>query len=183
MKTFLLTLLRLSCIALLVGLTGCRGGGDDGAASGISGDLYGDLPPITEFDSDFDGTELPAGRGGIGDMTAVDSSALMPVYFGFDSHTVSSGEMSNISAAVSTLMGDPSLAVILQGHTDERGSREYNLALGERRALAVRDVLMTMGVTADRIQTLSYGEEMPAVNGFDENAWSANRRVEFQLMR
>ncbi len=116
-------------------------------------------------------------------MSPVASTDLTPVYFAFDSSAVSPGEMSKVSATADRLRSDRSLAVILEGHTDERGSREYNLALGERRALAVRDVLLSMGVSSDRIQTLSYGEEMPSVEGFDESAWSLNRRVEFQLMR
>jgi len=71
--------------------------------------------------------------------------------------------------------------VIVEGHADERGSREYNLALGERRALAVRDYLISLGVNSAAIQTKSYGEEMPENMGHDETAWRANRRAVFAI--
>jgi peptidoglycan-associated lipoprotein len=68
--------------------------------------------------------------------------------------------------------------VRLEGHTDERGSREYNIALGDRRAQSVRRVLLFQGASSDQVETVSYGEEEPAVSGHDEAAWSKNRRVE-----
>lgn len=173
-------LLRFTLLALLLGTTACRRGKDDSA---IDPDIYTDLPPISDFDSLDDGTGLPEGRGDIASMQPVDSSTLTPVYFAFDSSTLSLEELAKVNTAVSMLQSNLGYAVVLQGHSDERGSREYNLALGERRALAVRDVLLSMGISSDRIQTLSYGEEMPAVEGFGESAWSLNRRVEFQLMQ
>jgi peptidoglycan-associated lipoprotein len=176
MKHSISLFLRISLLILLAGATACRRGNQQDDI------VYGDLPPVTDFDS-FDGTALPDGRMGIDSMSPVDSSSLAPVYFAYDSSTLSPSEMSKVSSAAARLRSDSGLALILQGHSDERGSREYNLALGERRALAVRDVLLSMGISTGRIQTLSYGEEMPAVEGFDESAWSLNRRVEFQLMR
>jgi peptidoglycan-associated lipoprotein len=99
------------------------------------------------------------------------------IYFDFDSTRIRP-EFSEVLAAharyVSAL---PSRVVRLEGHTDERGSREYNIGLGERRAQAVRQVLMLQGVPATQITTVSYGEERPAVSGSDEEAWSLNRRV------
>jgi peptidoglycan-associated lipoprotein len=71
--------------------------------------------------------------------------------------------------------------VVIEGHCDERGSREYNLALGERRALAVRAYLVGLGIDATRLQTKSYGEEQPVAMGHDESSWSRNRRAEFVL--
>jgi peptidoglycan-associated lipoprotein len=76
------------------------------------------------------------------------------------------------------LSAKPDLSVRLEGHADERGSREYNIGLGERRAQAVRQVLMLQGVPATQITTVSYGEERPAVAGSSEEAWERNRRVE-----
>ena len=73
------------------------------------------------------------------------------------------------------------LQVLIEGHCDERGTDEYNLALGERRALAVRRYLVALGISADRLHTISYGEEKPAVLGSDEAAWSKNRRAEFKV--
>ena len=79
------------------------------------------------------------------------------------------------------LRSNAQAGVIVEGHCDERGSREYNLALGERRALAVRAYLIGLGLDPARVQTKSMGEEQPAVFGHDESAWSKNRRVEFIL--
>ena len=104
-----------------------------------------------------------------------------PVLFAYDSAQVSSGERAKIEAVASHLKQNPSNAIILEGHCDERGSREYNLALGERRALAVRTYLIGLGIASDRTQTKSYGEENPAAPGHDEAAWSKNRRGEFVL--
>ncbi len=73
---------------------------------------------------------------------------------------------------------NPNVRVVLEGHADERGSREYNIGLGDRRAQAVRSMLELQGVGAQQISTVSYGEEKPAVDGHDESAWSQNRRVE-----
>jgi len=180
MKNLHFTFLRILFLTLILSSLSCRRGNKNEGA--IDDSLYNDLPPISEFD-DFDSTELPADRVGFESMTAVDSSSLLPVYFAYDSSTLSPGEMSKVSSAVDRLLSDNRLGIILQGHSDERGSREYNLALGERRALAVRDVVLSMGVAPDRVQTLSYGEEMPAVEGSGESVWSLNRRVEFQLMQ
>jgi peptidoglycan-associated lipoprotein len=76
------------------------------------------------------------------------------------------------------LAGNPRAQVRLEGHADERGSREYNIGLGERRAQAVRRVLMLQGATAQQLSTVSYGEERPAQTGSDDEAWRLNRRVE-----
>lgn len=103
------------------------------------------------------------------------------VYFAYDSSQVSSSERNKIEAVAQYLKQNPSKALIIEGHCDERGSREYNLALGERRALAIRSYLAGLGIGAERIQTKSLGEEMPAVLGHDESAWSKNRRGEFVL--
>ncbi|OPZ65644.1 MAG: Peptidoglycan-associated lipoprotein precursor [bacterium ADurb.Bin478] len=103
-----------------------------------------------------------------------------PVYFDYDSSQVAETERSKIET-VSRHLKQNDVAVIIEGHCDERGSNEYNLALGERRAQAVRDYLASLGIGADRIQTKSYGEEKPANAGHDEAAWAANRRGEFVL--
>lgn len=178
MKSLLRLFPRIILISLLAGLSACR----KPPQSDINQDLYNtELMPVTDIDGGW-GEPLPGDRGSIENMAPVDSSAYAPVYFAFDSYSVSPGEVAKIRAVADALSGS-SMAVVLQGHTDERGSREYNLALGERRALAVRELLMSMGVASDSMQTLSMGEEMPAVSGFDESAWSLNRRVQFQLMQ
>jgi len=181
MKALFALFVRFSLLVLLLSSTACRR--NQGGEGALADDLYSDeLGQFTQFD-DFDDLGLPGDRGDISSMRPVDSSEFSPVYFAFDSYSVAPGETSKIQAVASHLRSNPSRAVVLEGHTDERGSREYNLALGERRALAVRDVLLNMGIPASRMQTLSYGEEMPAVHGNDETAFARNRRVVFQIMQ
>jgi len=100
------------------------------------------------------------------------------VYFDFDRDDIKPEFMSVIKAQAAKLAGNAK-KVTLEGHADERGTREYNLSLGERRAKSVADVLKANGVTADRIKLVSFGEDRPAMEGHDESAWSKNRRVEF----
>lgn len=100
------------------------------------------------------------------------------VYFDFDSSDIKADYNDLITAHARYLSSNPTIHVRLEGNTDERGSREYNIGLGERRAQAVRRALMLQGVTESQITTVSYGEERPAVTGHTEEAWSRNRRVE-----
>jgi len=106
-----------------------------------------------------------------------------PVYFAYDSSTVSDSERAKIEMVAETLRASPGVVLVVEGHCDERGSAEYNLALGERRALAVRAYLVGLGIGADRIQTKSYGEEMPVAMGHNEESWRLNRRAEFVIVR
>lgn len=117
-----------------------------------------------------------AGEAGGEAIAAADSV----VYFDFDSSEIRPEFAGVVSAQARRLAGNPGLRVRLEGHTDERGSREYNIALGERRAQAVRRALMLQGVADAQIVTVSYGEERPAVEGSDEAAYAKNRRVEFR---
>jgi peptidoglycan-associated lipoprotein len=99
------------------------------------------------------------------------------VYFAFDEHALSPEGRVIVERQAALLMRSPSLSVRIDGHTDERGTREYNLALGDRRSNSVKDYLVTLGVDPMRITTVSYGEERPAVLGSDETAWARNRRA------
>ena len=101
------------------------------------------------------------------------------VYFDYDSSTVLAQFEEIIQAHAGFLQANPGITATLEGHADERGSREYNLALGERRALAVKQQLVVLGASPEQIRTVSYGEERPADPGHDEQAWGLNRRVEF----
>jgi peptidoglycan-associated lipoprotein len=105
------------------------------------------------------------------------------VYFGYDSDVVSEEGRAVLKYYAEKLQAQPDVRVKLEGHTDERGSPEYNLALGERRAKAVAEVLMLYGVSPERIDVVSYGEARPAVEGHDETAWSKNRRVELVFIQ
>ena len=100
------------------------------------------------------------------------------VYFEYDSASVRAEDQATLQAHAAYLSKNPNLTVRLEGHTDERGSREYNLALGERRALSIRQILMLQGASINQFQVTSFGEERPAEDGSDEYAWSKNRRVE-----
>jgi peptidoglycan-associated lipoprotein len=99
------------------------------------------------------------------------------VYFDFDQYALTAESRAVLLAHADKLKG-ASVAVRLEGHADERGSREYNMALGEKRANAVRDFLVTQGVSGSSLEVVSFGEEQPAATGSDEASWSQNRRVE-----
>jgi peptidoglycan-associated lipoprotein len=101
------------------------------------------------------------------------------VYFDYDSSEIAQQYVPVVAAHAAYLVKYPTARVRLEGHTDERGSREYNIGLGERRAQTVRRALLAQGVAEAQITTVSYGEERPAVEGADEAAYAQNRRVEF----
>lgn len=98
-------------------------------------------------------------------------------YFEFDQSSINEDDKSILIAHAEYLANKSSANVVIEGHTDERGTVEYNLALGERRAAAIRSFLLANGATAEQIETVSYGEERPAVTGNDESAYSQNRRA------
>jgi peptidoglycan-associated lipoprotein len=100
------------------------------------------------------------------------------IYFEYNSNEISSEYRSAIEAHAAYLSQNPSTTITLEGHADERGSREYNLALGESRALAVKQQMLILGASSSQIRLVSYGEERPAVDGHDEASWQQNRRVE-----
>ena len=100
------------------------------------------------------------------------------IYFEFDSAKLSSESIAILETHGNFIAGNGEVTVRLEGHADERGSREYNIALGDRRAQSVRRVLLFQGASTDQIDTVSYGEEQPAVFGHNEEAWARNRRVE-----
>jgi peptidoglycan-associated lipoprotein len=112
----------------------------------------------------------------------VNRSQFQPVYFGYDSFTVSDAEIAKLDA-VASAMKSMSNDIIIAGFTDSRGTEEYNRGLGERRAQAVREALIGMGVNAGRLQTVSFGEEMPADAGESEAAYAKNRRAEFGVIK
>jgi peptidoglycan-associated lipoprotein len=110
-----------------------------------------------------------------------DNSPLKPAFFQYDSDTLDEAARGALTANASVLRANPGWVITIEGHCDERGTPEYNLALGERRAAAARDYLVSIGVAADRLQTVSYGKEFPFATGSDESAWSLNRRAHFLL--
>ena len=135
----------------------------DATASGVDSDdtAAGEIITIDQDDADMDD---PLGQ--------------RVVYFDFDSSNLTPEAQRVVEAHAQYLSSNPGMAVVLEGHADERGTREYNLAMGERRANAVSEILQALGVAPDAIRTISYGEERPISMGQDESAWSLNRRVE-----
>jgi peptidoglycan-associated lipoprotein len=109
-------------------------------------------------------------------------SALDKIYFDFDSADLSESARSALAKNAAVLAKESTAKIRIEGNCDERGSAEYNLALGERRAKAAQQYLSTMGVKPDRLSIISYGNEKPAVQGNDEAAWAKNRRDEFLVI-
>jgi peptidoglycan-associated lipoprotein len=106
--------------------------------------------------------------------------SLEAVYFEFDSYSLTMGAQESLRKMAAALKRGASIKIQVEGHCDERGSNEYNLALGERRSRGVKDFLMGEGVAASAVSTISYGEEKPAVLGTGEEVWAKNRRAEFK---
>jgi peptidoglycan-associated lipoprotein len=109
------------------------------------------------------------------------ATLLAMVHFDFDQSDLRQEDRAILDAKVPILQANAGVALRISGHTDERGSDEYNLALGQRRAAAVRGYLVQRGVAESRIETISYGEERPIAQGSNESAWSQNRRAEFEI--
>ncbi|MCR9257597.1 MAG: peptidoglycan-associated lipoprotein Pal [Alphaproteobacteria bacterium] len=99
------------------------------------------------------------------------------VFFAFDKSNLTAESRATLEKQAAWLTQHPQVTVIIEGHADERGTREYNIALGDRRATSARDYLISLGVDAGRITTISYGKERPAVAGSNEEAWGQNRRA------
>lgn len=116
-----------------------------------------------------------------GDSDSGKAGGLQTIYFGFDSSTLESDTKDALKSNAEYLKTNSNVDIQVEGHCDERGGRQYNLALGERRAKAVRDYLVALGVESKRLSTISYGSEKPKVEGQDESAWAQNRRANFVI--
>jgi peptidoglycan-associated lipoprotein len=123
----------------------------------------------------IEGAEI-ADRGG--KSLAEIGITIEPVYFNYDSFLLSDTSKASLVNTSQVFLKNPAIEAIVAGHCDDRGSEMYNIALGEKRALSVKNYLTTLGVEADRLEVVSYGEEKPAASGFDENSRALNRRVE-----
>lgn len=115
----------------------------------------------------------------IGDINK--NSPFQPVFFAFDSSEIDAAGQQALNANAEILKQYPSWVITIEGHADERGTAEYNLALGERRAMAARTYLVSLGIPAERLRTVSYGKEFPFDPGHSEEAWAENRRAQFVL--
>jgi peptidoglycan-associated lipoprotein len=154
---------------LIIGLCGCQKKQQQEYA-GVEGDTV-------------NGTPLSQRQEGVSFFgNNVNRGQFQPVYFAFDSFEIQPSEAGKLRQ-IADFMKGASNNVILAGFTDERGTEEYNRGLGERRAQAARDYLISLGVSSSRIQTVSFGLEMPADPGHNETAWAKNRRVETGVVR
>lgn len=170
MKTWLVRLAFTGTVLMLAACAGPQGpGAEDVDADAAEAQREADRRAGAQLGDGFEGTPLDDPASPLSKRT---------IYFDFDSDEIRSEFRDIISAHAEYLAANPEMSLVLEGHTDERGSREYNMALGERRAGAVEKMMLLQGVQENQIETVSFGEERPAVPGSDESAWEANRRVE-----
>ena len=185
-------MMAVFAVVLSFAVSGCKysslnngKGAGDGAGAGL-GAAEGAEVSTTGLDEAQAGDLSDAG---VGDRpfeeycTRCTDVEFAPVYFGFDSTVVPQGEIGKIDAVAQHLADNANRVVVVEGNCDERGSNEYNMALGENRAGIIRNYLVQSGIDASRIQTRSYGEEKPAVDGHDEGAWAMNRRGDFAIFQ
>ena len=162
------------------GSNGIGYGNDGGIGSGsnLSGNGIDDLT-----DDQFNNLSADAQREYF-EGRPMDREALKAytVYFDFDSSSVRPTDMANVQAVASYLSSHADCALLIEGHCDERGTDEYNQALGERRAQSVKEAIANAGIASHRVRTLSYGESKPAVDGTTAEAYAKNRRGEFVLL-
>jgi peptidoglycan-associated lipoprotein len=186
-------------LAVTLATTGCKhgptkvtplpGSSDAMVGPGVNPGTIPSMPPITpDATPTFNPNPIPGTMptAEIGDLSNYnqDRSALAAytVHFAFDSAAVKDSEQANIASVAQALSSDANAKLLIEGHCDERGTEEYNRALGERRALALREALAKNGIDPARIRTISYGKDKPADPGHDESAWTKNRRGEFILL-
>jgi len=134
------------------------------------------LPPAPEGT----GTDTGSDTGGVVPGSQQDFIANVSsdrIFFDFDQYNVDAQDQATLQSQAQWLARNPAVRVTLEGHADERGTRDYNIALGERRANAAKNYLATLGVDPSRIQVMSYGKERPAALGSNEEAWAQNRRA------
>ncbi len=165
-----LSLLAVLLLALSVGL-GCP-----------KKPVTGDAAAGREGSGAAGGEQGGAGGEGTTDRGTVESGdarGLKTIYFDFDKYNLRDDARRQLDANADILRNHSDMNIMIEGHCDERGTDEYNLALGERRAQAAREYLVRLGIDAARINVISYGEERPVAPGHDEESWALNRRGEF----
>jgi peptidoglycan-associated lipoprotein len=162
--------LLLSCVLLLGSCSMFNKKNGDAGGYGSDSDTVG-------------GTPLPERQEGVSFMSDnVDKTKFPPVHFAFDSFAIDSSDEGTLQAVAQFLQSNPN-TIIVAGFTDERGTPEYNRGLGESRAESVRDYLLHHGADASKIQTVSFGAEMPVDPDSNEDAWAKNRRAEFGVVK
>lgn len=191
MKHLKLNFAHLSALALTLTLAACSGSGDSQSGSSSTSDMNqnqdetatvipvggsGDLDASTIDENNFDnGNNL--NTGDVIDSNAVELQNVF--YFEFDKSTLTQETRDALDVQAS-ILAESGESIVLEGYTDNRGTREYNMALGERRAKAVASYLKIRGVPASNIEVISFGEEKPVAEGNNPTAWAQNRRVELK---
>jgi peptidoglycan-associated lipoprotein len=161
---------RILGISLLAIVVGCAGPGADPTGGGEEGAGFGP-----------EGTSDPGMEEGAGGSRGMEAAGdLRSIYFDFDRDDLKAAAKENLRHNAQILQDNPGLQVTIEGNCDERGSEEYNLALGMRRAETAKRYLVDLGVDGSRLVTVSFGEEQPAVRGSNEAAWAKNRRDDFK---
>ena len=168
------------CLLLAGGIAACSSSSPEVSKSGASASTQAKAAtqPGTQNRSAQGQSSLDALRRGESAKTPA-GNALQEVFFEFDRYDLSSDARASLKAAADWLKKNPTVRVEVEGHCDERGTNEYNLALGAKRAQTARDYLETLGVAAGRLSTTSYGEEIPVCREPSESCWSKNRRDRF----
>lgn len=161
-------------VAWVAGCSTTSNTADSGSASGAAGS--GASSQGAGSGSGVSGSSVAGSAQSVANLRTV-------FYFDFDKSVVQAEGFADLEGHAKYLSANPGVTVRLEGHADERGTREYNMALGERRAKAVARFLQINGVSADQFETISYGEEKPAVLGHDRGSWAQNRRVELKYVR
>ncbi|MCY4645115.1 MAG: peptidoglycan-associated lipoprotein Pal [Bacteriovoracales bacterium] len=167
MTIFSIRMVSTVLLGLALALGGCSS--SDKKTSGV-GDDYGDKMP----------GDMPLELNGDSDSNT--AGGIKTIYFDFNSSQLSSETRSILESNASFLKDNSGVEVEIEGHCDERGSVEYNLALGDRRAMAVKNYLSSLGVEVSRLSHTSYGKEKPVEYGHDEMAWQKNRRANFRVL-
>ena len=171
-----LKLTGLLLVVALVAASGCR----KKAGAGMAGSGP-EILPIEDVNPPGIGEETTLDDREVTEFGKRVASTLEPVMFKFDSAKLDDSEVAKADQVAAFLRANPSYKVVIEGNCDERGTAEYNMALGERRAQAVRAYLLNVSVPESKVQTLSYGEEKPSTPGHSDADWSKNRRADFAI--
>ena len=158
----------LGLMAAVALVAACETGPESGAGAGGAG-----AKPVETFSSPLGQTAMSVKPGSQEDLVVNVGDR---VFFGFDKFNLKADARKTLEKQAVWMKANPSVTVNVEGHADERGTREYNLALGERRANSVKDYLAALGVNPARMKTISYGKERPVASGSNEAAWGQNRR-------
>lgn len=165
-------------ITMCLFITGCKTWNDFwGIGNGEEPDIKVEDPILTT-EEPGPWTEPGENIGGIEDLEPIPGIKLPTIYFSYDKDNLGTSEKKKLDQVANYLSANAGIYLIIEGHCDERGSLEYNRSLGERRALSVKDYLAVGGVPSERLRTISYGEEKPAVGGTGETVFAKNRRAQ-----